>query len=90
MGGFLALKFSKHGYDFNQNPIKLGGKLKKSRKFNFNSVRKVIVVIDLTGLDHMSVAQCQAIIRPRKSYCSAKVYIISGWVSEIWAAHPRP
>ncbi len=40
MGMFLALQFSKNGYDFYQNPINVGGKLKKSQKFNFNSVKK--------------------------------------------------
>ncbi len=30
MGRTLGLKFSKHGYDVNQNPIQDGGKLKKT------------------------------------------------------------
>ncbi len=60
MGGFLALKFSENGYDFNQNPIKVGGKLKESRKFHFNSVSGEIG-------SKMFVVQYQAITRSRKS-----------------------
>ncbi len=57
----MALKFSKHGYYFNKTPIKVDGKLTKTRKFIFLSVRTVKIA------SKRFVVQFQAIIKPGKS-----------------------
>ncbi len=44
--GFLALKFSKHGYDFNKNPMKVGGKWKKLEKLIFFRSEKCLIRVE--------------------------------------------